>query len=66
VREALATTDVETLYGRVKFTKDGDGDPILLGPRIGQVQKGAVEIVFPTEAASAKTIYPAPKWSERS
>jgi branched-chain amino acid transport system substrate-binding protein len=50
----------------VKFTKDGDGDPILLGPRIGQVQKGAVEIVFPTEAASAKTIYPAPKWSERS
>jgi len=66
VREALATTDVETLYGRVKFTKDGDGDPILLGPRIGQVQKGAVEIVFPTEAASAKTVYPAPKWSERS
>jgi branched-chain amino acid transport system substrate-binding protein len=66
VREALAATDVETLYGRVKFTKDGDGDPLLLGPRIGQVQKGQVEIVFPTEAASAATIYPAPKWSDRS
>jgi branched-chain amino acid transport system substrate-binding protein len=66
VRDALAETDIETLYGRVKFTKDGDGDPLLLGPRIGQVQKGNVEIVFPTEAASAKVIYPAPKWTERS
>jgi branched-chain amino acid transport system substrate-binding protein len=66
VREALAATDVETLYGRVKFTKDGDGDPLLLGPRIGQVQKSQVEIVFPTEARSAPLMYPAPKWSERS
>lgn len=66
VRDALAATDIETLYGRVKFTKDGDGDPLLLGPRIGQVQKGKVEIVFPIEAASAKVMYPAPKWTERS
>ncbi len=66
VRDALAATDLETLYGRVKFTKDGDGDAVLLGPKIGQVQSGNVEIVYPTDGASAKVIYPAPKWTERS
>ena len=53
VRDALAKIDVETVYGRVKFTPEGDGDPLLLGPAIGQVQKGIVELVFPAAAASA-------------
>jgi branched-chain amino acid transport system substrate-binding protein len=66
VRDALAVTDLDTVYGRVKFTKDGDGDPILLGPAIGQVQKGAVEIVFPAAAKTGALVYPSPKWADKT
>lgn len=65
VRDALAAIEVETLYGRVKFTPEGDGDPLLLGPAIGQVQKGAVELVYPESAKTGTLIYPSPKWSEK-
>ena len=51
VRDALAAADYETFYARIKFTPDGDGDPLTLGGMIGQVQKGKLETVFP-EAAS--------------
>ncbi|MSP87587.1 MAG: hypothetical protein EXQ92_02060 [Alphaproteobacteria bacterium] len=66
VRDALAVLDVDTLYGRVKFTAQGDGDAILLGPAIGQVQKGQVELVFPASAKTAGLIYPSPKWTEKT
>jgi branched-chain amino acid transport system substrate-binding protein len=66
VRDALAATDAETLYGRVKFTADGDGDAVLLGPAIGQVQKGVVELVFPAAAQTGKLVYPSPKWQEKA
>lgn len=65
VRDALAGIEQETLYGRVKFTPDGDGDPLLLGPAIGQVQKGAVELVFPEAAKTGALVYPTPKWNEK-
>jgi branched-chain amino acid transport system substrate-binding protein len=66
VRDALAAIDVETLYGRVKFTPEGDGDPILLGPAVGQVQKGVVELVYPAAAKTGTLVYPSPKWSEKT
>ena len=66
VREALASADYETFYSRIKFTQDGDGDQILMGSMIGQVQKGRLEIVFPEAARSAAPIYPAVNWDKKA
>jgi branched-chain amino acid transport system substrate-binding protein len=66
VRDALAAANYETFYSRIRFTPQGDGDPIIMGAMIGQVQKGNVEIVFPKEARSASPIYPAPPWRQRA
>lgn len=56
VRDALAALDYESLYGRIKFTSDGDGDPVLMGPAIGQIQGGNLQVVFPERVASAKLV----------
>ncbi len=66
VRDALAAADYETFYSRIKFTPQGDGDPIIMGAMVGQVQKGNVEIVYPVEARSANPIYPAPGWDQKA
>lgn len=66
VRDALAGLDFTTMYGRVKWTPQGDGDPILMGAKVGQVQNGTPEIVYPPEAATSKLIFPMSKWSERT
>lgn len=66
VRDALAAADFETFYARVKFTADGDGEPLLLGGMIGQVQKGKLEIVYPEAAHSAAAIYPSPPWDKKA
>ncbi len=65
VRDALAAADFETFYARIKFTPEGDGEPIALGGMIGQVQKGKLETVFPDAAKSAAAIYPAPAWDKK-
>jgi branched-chain amino acid transport system substrate-binding protein len=65
VRDALAAADYQTFYSRIKFTPQGDGDPIIMGAMVGQVQKGNMEIVFPKEASSASLTYPAPPWDKR-
>ena len=66
VRDALAAADFETFYSRIKFTPDGDGDPLLLGGMIGQVQKGKLETVFPERARSAPPVYPSPTWDKKA
>ena len=66
VRDALAAADYETFYSRIKFTPEGDGDEILMGGMIGQVQKGKLEIVYPEKARSAPPIYPAPTWEQKA
>ena len=66
VREALASADYETFYSRIKFTPDGDGDPIIMGSMIGQVQKSKLKIVYPEAASSAKAIYPQPAWDKKA
>lgn len=66
VRDALAALDFDTFYTHIKFTPDGDGDPILMGPAVGQVQDGEVAVVHPEDAAYAEVVYPMPKWEERA
>ncbi len=66
VREALAAADFETFYARIKFTPQGDGDPISLGAMVGQVQKGNVDIVFPTEGRTAQPTFPVADWRQKA
>ena len=66
VRDALSKADYETFYSRIKFTPEGDGDELLMGGMIGQVQKGKLEIVYPVAARSAAAIYPAPPWDKKA
>ena len=66
VRDALAAADFETFYSRVKFTPQGDGDALLLGGMIAQVEKNKLETVFPVEARSAPAVYPARAWSKKA
>jgi branched-chain amino acid transport system substrate-binding protein len=65
VRDALAVLDYESMYGRVKFTLDGDGDPVLMGPAIGQIQKGDLKVVFPEKIGTTTLVFPNPSWSSR-
>ena len=66
VRDALATADYETFYSRIKFTPDGDGDAIIMGSMIGQVQKGKLEIVFPEAASLGQAALSAPAWDKKA
>ncbi len=66
VRDALDKIDIETVYGRVSFTPDGDGDPVLMGPSVGQVLKGKGEVVFPAGGKTAEVMWPVPAWDKKS
>ena len=62
IREAVAATDMDTVIGHVTFRQDGTGvveSPIL------QYQSGNVEIVWPSEFATADLVYPAPPFKGR-
>ena len=62
IREAVAATDMDTVIGHVTFRQDGTGvveSPIL------QYQNGNVEIVWPSEFATADLVYPAPPFQGR-
>ena len=65
VRDALAATELETLYGRIKFGPDGDGDAVLMGPSVGQVLKGAGEVVYPAGGKTADLLWPVPAWDKK-
>ena len=41
IRDALAKIDIESLYGRIKFTPEGDGDPVLMGSAVTHLSRGA-------------------------
>ncbi|MEA2736932.1 MAG: branched-chain amino acid transport system substrate-binding protein [Acetobacteraceae bacterium] len=66
VRDALSAADFDTFYSHIKFTPQGDGDEIILGGMIGQVQQGKLAIVFPQEAKTGSAIYPAPNWDKKA
>ena len=65
VRDALAATDLETVYGKVKFTPDGDGDAVAMGPSVGQVLGGAGEVVYPAGGRTAPLLWPVPAWDKK-
>jgi branched-chain amino acid transport system substrate-binding protein len=65
VRDVLAATDLMTAFGPVKFSPDGDGDAIVMGAKLGQVQSGKIEVVYPADVRTAKLIYPTPSWSKK-
>lgn len=65
VRDALASGDFHTFYSRIKFTPQGDGDPVIMGAMVAQVQNGQVPVVYPAAAQEAKPIYPVPFWNEK-
>jgi len=66
LRAALADTNMMTAFGPVKFvswgqfTNQNKMDTLVL-----QVIKGKYETVWPKEGASAKYVYPAPRWRDR-
>jgi branched-chain amino acid transport system substrate-binding protein len=62
VRDAIASLDVETLYGRVKFDQTGQ---IAMGQVLIQIQEGKVVPVYVGGKFRGKPIYPMPSWGQR-
>lgn len=66
VRDALAATDMKTVFGPVKFISYGKKtQQNKLPTYLVQWQKGKLEAVWPKEIATKKYMYPTPKWSAR-
>jgi branched-chain amino acid transport system substrate-binding protein len=65
VRDAVAASDLESLYGRIKFTPEGDGDPVLMGSAVTQVQNGQIKVIFPAATREAAAIWPIQPFSSR-
>ncbi|MBP2678960.1 MAG: Extracellular ligand-binding receptor [Deltaproteobacteria bacterium] len=66
VRDALATTDMKTAFGPVKFISYGKKtQQNKLDTYMVQWQKGELEAVWPTNVATKKYIYPTPPWDKR-
>jgi branched-chain amino acid transport system substrate-binding protein len=62
VRDALASLDAETLYGRLKFDPTGQ---IEMSQVLIQIQEGKVVPVYAAGKMVAKPLYPMPRWSQR-
>jgi branched-chain amino acid transport system substrate-binding protein len=66
VRDALATTDMKTVFGPVKFVSYGKKtQQNKLDTYMVQWQKGELEAVWPKGVATKKYIYPTPPWDKR-
>ena len=67
LRDALAKTKIQTFYGNIKFSKNGNNiaKPMVLFQVRCDGGKCANKVVAPTKWASTKLVHPVPKWSER-
>jgi branched-chain amino acid transport system substrate-binding protein len=63
VRAALASLDVNTFYGRLKF--DSEGQNTFHNVLVEQIQNGHLMTIYPPELATAAGAYPAPTWETR-
>jgi branched-chain amino acid transport system substrate-binding protein len=63
VRDALAKTNLMTMYGPVKFDKTGKN--IAKAMVLYQVLDGKYKVVAPSKWASTKIVFPAPPWDQR-
>lgn len=62
VRNAIAATDLNTIYGRVRFGENGQ---IKKNNVVLQIQGGEVQQVYPSGAGTTTPIYPFPCWASR-
>ncbi len=62
VRDAIAASDFESLYGKIAFGKTGQ---ISLDQTVVQVQGGELKAVFNGKSFLAQPKYPMPAWSGR-
>lgn len=66
VRDALAETDMMTIFGPVKFISYGKKTQQNRLPTfLVQWVNGKLETVWPEDVATIKYIYPVPRWRER-
>lgn len=66
LRAALAETNMMTAFGPVKFISWGQfTNQNKMETLVLQVIKGKYETVWPREGASAKYVYPVPRWRDR-
>jgi branched-chain amino acid transport system substrate-binding protein len=57
IRDAIATSDTQTVMGEITFRDDGTG--IVTTP-ILQYQEGKVQVVWPSDFITSPLVYPAP------
>jgi branched-chain amino acid transport system substrate-binding protein len=62
IRDAIAASDVQTVVGEVTFRDNGTG--VVTAPYL-QYQGGQIELIWPSEFATADLVYPAPPYDER-
>jgi branched-chain amino acid transport system substrate-binding protein len=66
IRAAMKSTNMMTAFGPVKFEdKEGYTNQNFMDTLVMQVIKGKHETIWPQKYASAKYVYPIPKWRER-
>ncbi len=66
IRTAFKSTKMMTAFGPVKFEdKEGYTNQNFMDTLVMQVIKGKHETIWPLKYASAKYVYPIPKWRER-
>jgi branched-chain amino acid transport system substrate-binding protein len=66
IRAAFQKTDMMTAFGPIKFEdREGYTNQNFMDTLVMQVIKGKHETIWPQKYASAKYIYPIPKWRER-
>src|SRR5215472_4857655 len=64
VRDALASLDVVTFFGRIKFDEHGQNASKTVV--IEQIQDGKLATVWPATVAASSPMYPTPAWSTRT
>lgn len=67
VRDALAETEMQTFYGNIKFSPQGQNiaKPMVLFQVRCEGDTCENKVVAPTKWASSELVHPIPKWSER-
>ena len=62
IRDAMATTSLQTVIGPVRFRPDGTG---IVPTVFVQWQAGKQELVWPKDLGAGRFVYPAPRWRDR-
>ncbi len=62
IRDAMATTNLQTVIGLVRFRPDGTG---IVPTVFVQWQAGKQQLVWPKDLGGVRFLYPAPRWRDR-